>query len=128
MSDKVNPIPEGYSGAVPYICVNDGVAALEFYKIAFGAIETMRFEAPGGKIGHAEFKIGSAAVMLADEFPEIGFKSPATLGGSPVAIHIYVEDVDQFAKQAVTSGAQLDKEVEDKFYGDRSCSLKDPFG
>ncbi len=128
MSDKVKPIPDGYTGAVPYICVNDGQGALEFYKTAFGAIETQRFAAPGGKIGHAEFKIGPAAIMLADEFPEEGFRSPLTLGGTPIAIHIYVENVDSVAAQAVAAGAKLIKEVSDKFYGDRNCSLEDPYG
>jgi len=128
MSDKVKPIPDGYTGAVPYICVNDGQAALEFYKKAFGAIETQRFAAPGGKIGHAEFKIGAAVIMLADEFPELGFRSPLTLGGSPVALHIYVEDVDAFAARAVSGGAKLIREASDKFYGDRNCNIEDPYG
>src|SRR6266481_6565169 len=128
MSATVKPIPDGYTGAIPYICVNNGNAALEFYKSVFGAIETARFAAQDGKVGHAEFKIGAAVIMLADEFPELGFRSPLTLGGSPVALHIYVEDVDAFAARAVSGGAKLIREVSDKFYGDRNCNIEDPYG
>jgi len=128
MAAKVNAIPEGYEGATPYLCVKDAAGALDFYKKAFGATEIMRFPMPDGKIGHAEFKIGKAIVMLADEFPEQGFFSPPTIGGSPVQIMVYVEDVDSVVKQAERAGAKLVSPVADQFYGDRSGKLEDPYG
>ncbi len=94
MSEKTNPIPEGYKGATPYLCVSGASKAIDFYKQAFGAVETLRIADPSGKIGHAEIKIGEATIMLADEFPEMGFRSPQAFGGSPVTIHLYVADVD----------------------------------
>jgi PhnB protein len=124
----VKPIPEGYEGATPYLCCSDATSAIEFYKKAFGATEIMRMGAPNGKIGHAELKIGKAIIMLSDEWPDMGHKSPKTLGGSPVGIMVYFEDVDAIAKQAVEAGGKLTEPLEDKFYGDRSASLDDPFG
>lgn len=121
-------IPEGYEGATPYLIINGASAALDFYKKGFGAAEIMRIPAPGGKIGHAEIKIGKAVVMLADECPGMDYKSPRSLGGSPVSMMVYVPDVDAFVKRAVDAGAKLARPVEDKFYGDRSGSLEDPFG
>ena len=128
MAAKVNPIPKGYEGATPYLIVKGAVNALEFYKKAFGAEEIMRIPAPGGKVGHAEIKIGGAIIMLADEFPEMNHRSPQTLGGTPVTIFIYVQDVDSFVKRAVANSAKIVTAVENKFYGDRSGSLEDPFG
>lgn len=128
MSKQTNPIPEGYKGATPYLCVNGADSAIDFYKRAFGATETMRIAAPGGKIAHAEIKIGEAPVMLADEFPDWGFRSPQSLGGSPVTIHLYAEDVDITVSQAVEAGAKVVMPVEDQFYGDRAGKLEDPFG
>lgn len=129
MSEKTNPIPTGYKGATPYLCVNGALNAIDFYKQAFGATETMRLADPtSGKIGHAEIIIGEAPIMLADEFPEMGFRSPQSLGGSPVGIHLYVEDVDALVNQAVAAGAKVVRPVEDKFYGDRAGQLEDPFG
>ena len=128
MAAKVNPIPKGYEGATPYLIVKGAVNALEFYKKAFGAEEIMRIPAPGGKVGHAEIKIGGAIIMLADEFPEMNHRSPQTLGGTPVTILIYVQDVDSFVKRAVANGAKIVTAVENKFYGDRSGSLEDLFG
>ena len=128
MAAKVKAIPEGYEGATPYLCVKDAAGALDFYKKAFGATEIMRFPMPDGKIGHAEFKIGKAIVMLADEFPEQRFLSPQTIGGSPVQIMVYVEDVDSVVKQAERAGAKLVSPVADQFYGDRSGKLEDPYG
>ena len=125
---KVNPIPEGYHTVTPYLCLSDAAAALDFYQKAFGATELFRMAGPDGKVGHAELKIGNSILMMASEFPEMGFRSPQTLGGSPIALMIYVEDVDAFAEKAVAAGATLDKPIENKFYGDRSGSLKDPFG
>lgn len=123
----VKPIPEGYHSVTPYLCVKGAVEALEYYKKAFGAIELFRME-HDGKIGHAEIKIGDSPIMLADEFPEMGFVSPATLGGSPVGIMIYVDDVDTIYKQALDAGGVEKKPVQDQFYGDRSGTLTDPYG
>ena len=128
MSDKVKAIPEGYEGATPYLIIKGAAKALEFYKKALGATEIMRIPAPGGTVGHAEIKIGKAIIMLADEFPEMNCKSPQAYGGSPVSMMVYVPDVDQFVKRAVDAGAKLVRPVENKFYGDRSGSLEDPFG
>lgn len=128
MTSNVKPIPDGYHTITPYICVNDAANAIEFYKKAFGATELMRLADPSGRIGHAEVKIGDSHLMLADEFPEMNFRSPQSLGGSPVTIHLYVEDVDAIANQAVAAGAKLVKEVKDQFYGDRSGTVEDPFG
>jgi PhnB protein len=128
MANTVKAIPEGSEGATPYLSIKGAADAIEFYKKAFGAIETMRIAGPDGRIGHAEIKIGKASIMLADEYPEMGFLSPATLGGSPVAIHIYVEDVDALAAQAEAAGAKVSRPVADQFYGDRSGGFEDPFG
>ena len=128
MTSEAKPIPEGFHSVTPYLCVNDAAGALEFYKKAFGATELMRMPDPSGRIGHAEIKIGDSIIMLADEFPEMGFRSPRTLGGSPFAIYLYVEDVDAVFGQAVAAGGKLVKEVKDQFYGDRSGGLEDPFG
>ena len=102
--------------------------AIEFYKKAFGATELFRFPTPDGKIGHAEIKIGDSPIMLADEYPEMGYKGPQSLGGSPVSLMIYVEDVDTAFKQAIDAGATVKEAVTDKFYGDRMGTLTDPFG
>lgn len=124
----VKPIPDNYPVITPYLCVNDSVAAIEFYEKAFGARQRLRIAAPGRKVGHAELTIGKALIMLADEYPEMQFRSAASLGGSPVTIHLYVEDVDAFCQRAVAAGARLVQAVEDRFYGDRSGTLVDPFG
>jgi PhnB protein len=125
---KVKPIPEGYHSVTPYLCCKDAGAAIEFYKKAFGATEVMRMPAPGGKVGHAEIQIGDSRVMLADEFPDMGFLSPQSVGGSPVMIHLYVDDVDVTAGKAVAAGAKVTRAVEDQFYGDRGGQFDDPFG
>lgn len=128
MTNGVKPIPEGYSALTPYLCVRDAARAIEFYKEVFGATESMRIGEPGGKVGHAELKIGDAHFMLADEFPEINFVSPLSLDGSPVTMMVYVEDVDATASRAVAAGAKELKPVEDQFYGDRAGKFADPFG
>lgn len=128
MKGNVSPIPEGYHAVTPYLCLNGAAEAIEFYKKAFGAIELMRFGAPGGKIGHAEIKIGDSHVMLADEHPEMDFRGPQSIGGSPVHLHLYVEDVDSIFQQAVSAGGEELRPVKDQFYGDRSGTLRDPFG
>lgn len=124
----VNPIPKGYEGVTPYLIVDGAARALEFYRDAFGAVEVMRMPGPGGKIGHAEFRIRDAHVMIADEHPEWGQKGPTTYGGSAVTLMVYVPDVDQVFAQALKAGATKVREVEDQFYGDRAGSLRDPFG
>jgi PhnB protein len=128
MPSKVQPIPAGYHSATPYLIVKGGAKALDFYKKAFGAEEIMRFAMPDGQVGHAEIKIGDSPIMLADENPEMGIFSPPTIGGSAVAIMLYVPDVDAFVKRAVAAGGKLTRPIEDKFYGDRAGSLTDPFG
>ena len=124
----LKPIPEGYHTATPYLIVRGAASAIEFYKKAFGATELFRMDAPGGKIGHAEIKIGNSPIMLADEVPEIGARSPQSYGGSPVTILLYVEDVDAVFNQAVAAGATVQRAVADQFYGDRSGGVTDPFG
>lgn len=128
MTAKVRPIPKGYHAVTPYLCVKGAASAIEFYKQAFGAKEVMRIGAPGGKIGHAEVAIGDSRIMLADEYSEMNFRNPRAIGGSPVHIHLYVNDVDKTFQQAVAAGAKVLKPVVDQFYGDRSGSLEDPFG
>jgi PhnB protein len=121
-------VPEGFERATPYLCVRGASDAIAFYAKAFAAIEIMRLAEPDGRIGHAEIKIGDAPIMLSDEYPEEGVRSPATLGGSPVAIHLYVPDVDALVARAVVAGAKLQRPIADQFYGDRSATLLDPFG
>ncbi len=128
MTSRVKPIPEGYHTATPYLIVGDAARAIEFYKKAFGAMELMRMANPSGKIGHAEIKIGDSPIMLADEVPGMGYRSPESLGGSPVSILLYVEDVDAVFNQAVAAGAKVQKPVADQFYGDRTGGVTDPFG
>lgn len=122
------PIPEGYHTLTPYLSIRNAAAALDFYKRAFGADETFRIAGADGKIGHAEIRIGDSAIMLSDEFPEMGAKSPETIGGSPVMLHLYVEDVDALVDRAVKAGGKLERPVADQFYGDRGGMITDPFG
>jgi PhnB protein len=124
----VKPIPDGYHTVTPYLSIRGAARALEFYKEAFGATETMRLPGPGGTVMHAEIRIGDSPIMLSDEFPDMGAKSPPALGGSPVTISLYVEDVDAFVARAVAAGATLIHPVKDQFYGDRTGGLEDPFG
>ena len=124
----VKPIPDGYHTATPYLIINDASAAIEFYKKSFGATELFRMDAPGGKIGHAEIKIGDSPIMLADEYPDMGYRSPRALGGTPVSIMLYVEGVDTVFNRAIAAGAKVKQPVKDQFYGDRSGTLEDPFG
>ena len=124
----VKPIPEGYHSVTPYLIISGAAKAIDFYKAAFGATEVMRMQGPDGKIGHAEIKIGDSHVMLADEHPEIGARGPQSLGGSPVHLMIYIDDVDGVARRAVAAGATEIRPVTDKFYGDRSGTFRDPFG
>lgn len=123
----IKPIPEEYR-ATPYLICRNAAAALEWYKQAFGASEVVRLADSSGKLMHAEVRIGTAPVMLADEFPEMGYKSPASIGGSPVSVHIYVENVDQVFTNALTLGASEIMAVSDQFDGDRRGTLIDPYG
>lgn len=128
MTSPVKPVPDGYQRITPYLIIRGAERAIEFYKSVFGAAELMRLPAFEGKIGHAELRIGDSVVMLADEFPEMGALSPQTVGGSPVGLLLYIEDVDAVVARAVAAGATLKTPVEDKFYGDRSGTIVDPFG
>ena len=123
----VKPIPEGYHSLTPYLVVDGGAKALEYYKNAFGATELFRMEHEG-KIAHAEMKIGDSPFMLSDEHPEMGYKGPKSIGGSAVGLMIYVDDCDAVVKQAITAGGTEKKAIQDQFYGDRSGTLEDPFG
>lgn len=123
---SVKAIPDGYEGITPYLICRNAEAAMDFYKRAFGAVELYRIGG-GGMIGHAEMKIGNAIFMIADEFPPMAV-SPETIGGSPVSLYIYVEDVDAFTEKAIAEGLEVLKPVADQFYGDRSGHFRDPFG
>lgn len=127
MSDGVKAIPDGYEGITPYLICKNAEAAIEFYKKAFGAVELFRMGEPG-MIGQAEMKLRDAIFMLADEFPDMGAVSPATVGGSPVSLYVYVDDVDSFTEKAIAEGLKVIRPVADQFYGDRSGHFEDPFG
>ena len=122
------PIPDGYHTLTPYLVVRGGAGALDFYKKAFGAEELFRVDAPGGRIGHAEIRIGDSIVMLADETGEPLARGPQALGGTSVSLVVYVADVDAVWKRAVDAGAKVERPLENKFYGDRSGCVSDPFG
>jgi PhnB protein len=124
----VQPIPEGYPQITPYLCVDGASAAIEFYSEVFGATERMRMDDPDGRIGHAELQLGDSVFMLADEYPDLGIRGPKTIGGTPVTMSVYVEDVDSVVDRAVNAGAKLLRPVEEKFYGDRAGQFEDPFG
>ena len=124
----VKPIPQGYRSVTPYLAVRQAADAIEFYRRAFGAKERMRLAAPEGKIGHAELEIGDSVIMLADEFPDMDFRGPASLGGTSVTLHLYVKDVDASFRKAIDAGARPVRAVKDQFYGDRTGTLRDPFG
>ena len=124
----VNPVPEGYRRVTPYLIVDGGAAAIDFYASVFGATERMRMDAPEGRIGHAELEIGDSVIMLADEHPEMNALGPRSTGGTPVSLHMYVEDVDSVFERAIEAGAKPVRPVEDQFYGDRLGSFEDPFG
>lgn len=125
---KVKAVPDGYDSVTPYLVVRGAAKAITFYQNAFGAQERLRLPAPGGGVGHAELKIGNSIIMLADEFPDMGARGPKTIGGSPVSLLIYVEDVDSVFAGAIAAGARELRPLENKFYGDRAGQLEDPFG
>jgi PhnB protein len=128
MARRVRPVPQGHHTVAPYLIVRNAASALEFYRDAFQATELMRISSPQGRVGHAEIKIGNSVVMLADEYPEINARSPRSLGGSPVSIHLYVDDADAVADRAIAAGATVLRPVKDQFYGDRGGTVADPFG
>jgi len=123
----VNPVPADYAGVTSYLIVRGAASAIDFYKRAFGATEIFRLPM-GERIGHAELRIGGGIVMLADEMPEMGHKSPQTLGGTPVSLLFYVPDVDATFARALAAGGTSQKPLQNQFYGDRSGTLVDPFG
>jgi PhnB protein len=124
----VNPIPDGYPRLTPYLIVDGAADAIEFYSSVLGAKERMRMDAPEGRIGHAELELGDSLIMLADEHAEIDALAPRSIGGSPVSLHVYVEDADAAFRRAIEAGAKEVRPLEDRFYGDRVGSFEDPFG
>lgn len=123
---SVKPIPEGYASITPYMGINRASEAIEFYKKAFGATQVMRLDMPDGKVGHAELRIGDSAIMLGTPCDEMALRNPDE--HTSVGLHLYVNDVDAQFKQAIAAGATVVSEPKDQFYGDRSASVKDPFG
>ena len=124
----IQPIPDGYARVTPYLIVDGASAAIDFYTSVLGATERMRMPAPGDRVGHAELEIGDSVIMLADESPEMDARDPKAVGGTPVSLLVYVEDVDAVFDRAVKAGAKPLRPVEDRFYGDRSGGFEDPFG
>ena len=124
----VKPIPDGYAAVTPYLVIEGAGAAIEYYKKVFGATERMRMDAPGGRVGHAELVIGGSTIMLADEFPEMGYRGPKAFGGSAVSLMLYVPNVDEVFKRAMDAGGKQLKPLADQFYGDRMGTVEDPFG
>jgi PhnB protein len=122
------PIPEGYASITPYLTVDDGTSAIEFYKRAFGATERGSMASPDGRIAHAELQVGDSVVMLSDSFPQFASKSPKEVGDTTVSIHLYVEDVDSAVRAAADAGATVTMEPADQFWGDRLGRVTDPFG
>jgi PhnB protein len=125
---KVKPVPDSMHSVTPHLICAGAADAIEFYKKAFHAEELSRLPGPQGKLMHASVRIGDSTVMLTDEFPEWGSFGPKSLKGSPVTIHLYVEDVDATVKRAVAAGAKITMAVDDMFWGDRYGRLEDPFG
>lgn len=124
----VKPIPDGFHSITPSLVINNANEAIEFYKKAFDAKEIYRFPTPDGKILHAMIQIGNSFVMMSDEFPTIGLKSPSSIGGTAVTLHLYVEDADKIFKQAIDSGAVVTMPIMDAFWGDRYGMVIDPYG
>ncbi len=128
MAARVRAIPEGYHSVTPYLIVDDAAGAIAFYQDIFNAGERMRMPGKDGRIAHAELTIGDSVIMLADENDEVGARSPKSIGGTPVTIALYMENVDDVVKRAVDNGAKLERPVADQFYGDRTGGIVDPFG
>ena len=121
-------IPDDYQRVTPYLYIDGAGTAIDFYCSVLGARERMRMPTPDGRIGHAELEIGDSVIMLADANPDMDVRSPRSIGGTPIALHVYVDDVDSVFGQAVDAGAKQLRPVEDQFYGDRSGQFEDPFG
>ena len=126
--EEVKKIPDGYHSITPTLIVKNGDAAIEFYKKGLGAEERRRMKGPDGRVAHAELKLGDSVFMLSDEYPEMNCHSPKSIGGSPVSMYVYVEDVDSLFDKAVSAGAKALDPVKDQFWGDRHGRLEDPFG
>ena len=124
----VKPIPEGYPRVTPYLYIDGAAAAIDFYEKVLGAKERMRMPGPDGKLGHAELEIGDSVVMLADEYLDMGVLGPKSVGGTPVSLHVYVDDVDAVFQAALDAGATSVRDLENQFYGDRTGQFEDPFG
>ena len=125
---QVQPIPDGYPQVTPYLCVDGAAAAIDYYTTVFGATERMRMPGPDGKIGHAELQLGNSVIMLSDEHPDMGVLGPKSVGGTPVTLSVYVEDVDAAFDRAIGAGGTAVRPVENQFYGDRVGQFEDPFG
>jgi PhnB protein len=125
---NVKAIPDGYPQVSPYLSVDGASAAIDFYSKVLGATERMRMPSPGGRIGHAELQIGDSLIMLSDEYPEMGVRGPKAIGGTPVTLSVYVDDVDDVFDRALAEGATAIRQVENQFYGDRTGQFEDPFG
>lgn len=125
---QIKPIPDDYPRVSPYLVVDGAAEAIDFYCRVLGATERMRMPGPGGRLMHAELQMGDSVLMLADEWPDMGARGPRTVGGTPVTLSVYVEDVDATFRRALDAGAIPLREVGDQFYGDRAGSFEDPFG
>jgi PhnB protein len=121
-------IPNGYHSITPYVIIKGASKAIDFYTRCLGAKETMRLSTPDGQVAHAEIRIGDSTLMLTDETPGMGYRSPQSLGGTPVCLMIYVDNVDKTFADTLAAGATVERQVANQFYGDRSGTLKDPFG
>lgn len=128
MSPAVKPIPDGYPRVTPSLIIDGASDAIAFYTSVLGATERMRMDGPDGKVGHAELQLGDSVIMVADEYPDMGYVGPRTIGGSPVTISVYVDDVDATFAAAIAAGATSTRPVENQFYGDRSGQFEDPWG
>jgi PhnB protein len=128
MSPAAKPIPDGYPHVIASLAVDGASKAIDFYRAVLGATERMRMDTPDGKVGHAELQFGDSVVFVADEFPDMGFVGPRKIGGSPVTLSVYVDDVDATFDRAVRAGAKVLRPVENQFYGDRNGQFEDPFG
>lgn len=125
---KVSYIPKGYNTVTPYLVIKGAAKAIDYYKKVFGATVVVRMDGPDGRVGHAELQIGDSRIMLADENPQMGYRSAESIGASPVSLYVYLPDCDKVVAKAATEGAKILKPVADQFYGDRSGFIQDPFG
>jgi PhnB protein len=126
--NEIEKIPKDYHSITPVLIVKNGDKAIEFYKNGFGVEERCRMKSPDGRVAHAELKLGDSVFMLSDEYPEMKCHSPKTIGGSPVSMYVYVDDVDSIFNKAISAGAKVLDPVKDQFWGDRHGRLEDPFG